>query len=481
MNALLLQIPSRKEYFLREKIESDEQSVASNSSSSSSKSVKRSRKRHTEAGPEDTKSKTPQVSIAQVSIDSVRTSAKVAKVEQSKVVSESKKDASAGDGTQVTKAKRSNVRSRKISKVKEPVNTSAAGEVGTNTNTNKENVKVGTNRRVQKVKVVQQKEVKLSMSDSDDIDIDSELGDAEIAEEENYRQQMHAKEEKLKQQQPLSVTQASQVRQSKPKGNRKTKTKTEIAQKKEQTRNSWFDPNKFDTSRMRHPKKVKKELPEGATIFCSKCNETFESADELTSHEKTCFKGRRYPCEYDGEDRCECTFSQKSLMHQHLKAVHFEDPFRCSLCPETFVYKKSLDTHLNKLHGLKKKTDFKYQCTECDKATDDLTEFQVHTNRHHNIKPYRCNLCNAKSFYSQSQLSEHLRKCRSSMEPKFECSVCGKKFVEEDRYREHFKSQHVDTVTGEIYYCKICIIRMFTSNAFNKHCETGRCKDWATK
>ena len=100
MNALLLQIPSRKEYFLREKIESDEQSVASNSSSSSSKSVKRSRKHHTEAGPEDTKSKTPQVSIAQVSIDSIRTSAKV---EQSKVVSESKKDASAGDGTQVTK------------------------------------------------------------------------------------------------------------------------------------------------------------------------------------------------------------------------------------------------------------------------------------------------------------------------------------------------------------------------------------------
>ena len=229
MNALLLQIPSRKEYFLQEKIESDEQSVASNSSSSSSKSVKRSRKRHAEAGPEDTKSKTPQVSI-----DSVRTSAKVAKVEQSEVVSESKKDASAGDGTQVTKAKHSNVRSRKISKVKEPVNTSIAGEVATNTNTNKENVKVGTNRRVQKVKVVQQKEVKLSMSDSDDIDIDSELGDAEIAEEENYRQQMYAKEEKLKQQQPLSVTQASQVRQSKPKGNRKTKMKmkTEIAQKK---------------------------------------------------------------------------------------------------------------------------------------------------------------------------------------------------------------------------------------------------------
>ena len=302
-----------------------------------------------------------------------------------------------------------------------------------------------------------------------------------MEEEENYRQEQRNKEERLKNQQPLSVSKTSQPSQSKPKTSHKTKTKSEIAQKKEETRKTWFDPSKFDTSRMRHPKKVKKQLPEGAVIFCSKCNETFDTADKLGAHEKRCFKERRYACEYDGEGGYPCTFSQKSLMHQHLKAVHYNDPFLCNFCEDTFVYKKSLDTHLNVQHQLKKKTDFKYQCTECDKATDDYTDYQVHMNRHQNIKPYHCNLCNEKSFYSQSQLSEHLWRCRSSMEPKFECSVCGKKFIEEDRYREHFKSQHVDSVSGEIYYCEICIIHMFTANAFNKHCETGRCKDWGKK
>ena len=153
MNVLSLQIPTKKEYFLREKstipdqqsvakVQSeDEQSVASNSSSGSSKSVvKRSRKRHAEPGPEDTKSKAPKVSS-----DSVR---EPAKVEQTKVVSQSNKDSSAGDVMKVVTTKHSKGRSRKTSKVTEvsTVNTSPAGEVGTNTNTNKENVNVGTNR-----------------------------------------------------------------------------------------------------------------------------------------------------------------------------------------------------------------------------------------------------------------------------------------------------------------------------------------------
>ena len=255
-------------------------------------------------------------------------------------------------------------------------------------------------------------------------------------------------------------------------GASKCKVKSELTLIKEKTRNSWFDPDKYDTSCMKHPKNVKKELPDNAEIFCIKCNEVFSNPDEQVSHKKQCFKGRRYPCEFQGG--CECTFLQKSLMHQHLKAVHFDDPFKCEFCTQTFVYKKSLDAHLNKLQDQKDKQDFKYRCSQCEKVTDDLTEFQTHMNRHQNIKPYRCNICNEKSFYSQSQLTEHLRKCRQT-EVKYECAVCGKKFAQEDRYCEHFKVQHVDTVQGEIYYCEICIIHMFTEKAFQKHLKFGDC------
>ena len=38
--------------------------------------------------------------------------------------------------------------------------------------------------------------------------------------------------------------------------------------------------------------KVKKDLPEGVTIFCTKCHEVFDDADQLSVHEKKCFIGR---------------------------------------------------------------------------------------------------------------------------------------------------------------------------------------------
>ena len=73
----------------------------------------------------------------------------------------------------------------------------------------------------------------------------------------------------------------------------KSKVKSELAVIKENMRKTWFNPNRFDTSRIKHPKKVKKELPEDAKIFCVKYNEVFDTSDNLVAHEKNCFKGRK--------------------------------------------------------------------------------------------------------------------------------------------------------------------------------------------
>ena len=236
-----------------------------------------------------------------------------------------------------------------------------------------------------------------------------------------------------------------------------TKLNTELQQHRQESRATWFDPTKIDSTQMKHSKKVVKPLPHGLQIYCMKCHEIFQSTDELTSHEKDCFKGRRYAC---SDNNCTKVFSQKSLMHQHYKAVHLNDPFLCSFCQEPFVYKKSLEKHENTRHQTKQV--FKYNCTLCPKQTGDRTEFQVHVNRHSNVKPYKCNIC-GQSYFSQSQLTAHLRSsCNVLKDDKFECSVCGKKLSSEDRYREHFKSQHVDTEQGTVYYCEVCISRYFT-------------------
>ena len=65
--------------------------------------------------------------------------------------------------------------------------------------------------------------------------------------------------------------------------------------------------------------KVKKDLPEGVTIFCTKCHEVFDNADQLSVHEKKCFIGRHYPCPYAG---CSHVNSQNYLLDEHIKGVH---------------------------------------------------------------------------------------------------------------------------------------------------------------
>ena len=119
--------------------------------------------------------------------------------------------------------------------------------------------------------------------------------------------------------------------------------------------------------------KVKKDFPEGAAIFCTKCHEVFDNADQLSVHEKNCFIGRCYPCPYMG---CSHVNSQNSLLDEDIKGVHGNNPFRCELCPqEVFIYKKSYNKHFKRYHqsGPENRNKLKYLCENCDFVSDDRT------------------------------------------------------------------------------------------------------------
>ena len=211
---------------------------------------------------------------------------------------------------------------------------------------------------------------------------------------------------------------------------------------------------------------------------CYKCKKVFDSAESLETHEKSCFKGQRYACHV-----CPHTNSQKSLLREHIKGVHEGDPFRCEVCPEeTFIYKKSLQKHIKSVHTPVDAT-FKYTCTQCEAfASDDKTEFETHVARHLNVKKFKCNLC-SQAFFSQSQLTGHLRNsCSaspaiastpsvavSSSSSSFECTVCGKILKAENSYREHFFAQHVENQERTWYYCEVCISRFLTPRGLQTH------------
>ena len=51
-------------------------------------------------------------------------------------------------------------------------------------------------------------------------------------------------------------------------------------------REEWYDETIFDNKRIKHEVKVKKEAPSDDSIFCLKCNETFDSIEDLNAHSK---------------------------------------------------------------------------------------------------------------------------------------------------------------------------------------------------
>ena len=286
--------------------------------------------------------------------------------------------------------------------------------------------------------------------DADDVDFQRRQAEAVAKLKlQQQQEQKQTQKEKLE----LMIKQEEQKQKAANRKSTKTKgSKSELQKQKQQSHSEWFDPKQYDTKWVRHPPVVKKLLPADAEIYCRKCHEVFDDVSQLSAHEKTCYVGRHYKCTYDG---CSHVNTQKSLLHQHIKAIHFCDPFICEICAETFVYKKSLDKHLKRVHKVGPQT-YKYVCPECGKGTDDRMEFGIHLDRHENLKRYRCNVC-GQAFYSQSHLTSHLKNsCVSSVNTSssFECSVCGQHYTTEDRYREHFRSEHINTENLKPFFCE---------------------------
>jgi len=172
-------------------------------------------------------------------------------------------------------------------------------------------------------------------------------------------------------------------------------------------------------------------------------------------------------------------------MHQHYKGVHLNDPFRCRICDETFIYYKSRTKHEKNKHGIETGEDllsFKYNCDVCGEwGSDDKTEYTRHVDAHKGVKRYACSMC-MKSYATANQLTNHVKKCGSEKHAEgkkndmYECSVttCGKKFGDEDKYREHFKGIHVDAMKSKVFYCEVCIVRYFSVEGYEKHLEKCR-------
>ena len=123
-----------------------------------------------------------------------------------------------------------------------------------------------------------------------------------------------------------------------------------------------------------------------------------------------------------------------------------------------------MDAHMKCAHSTKK-TVYKYMCAKCGKGNDNKAHYQIHADRHSDMKYYSCGKCDY-CCYSTSQLNLHVTSCIDGIS--HECSICGKEFLQKQYLKNHFKNEHLID-NNKILFCNICIRLYKYENSYKRH------------
>jgi len=86
-----------------------------------------------------------------------------------------------------------------------------------------------------------------------------------------------------------------------------------------------------------------------------------------------------------------------------------------------------------------------HPCEYCEKAFFSKAQLQDHVKKHEGSPGYCCDSC-GKAFYRKDCLTIHTKSVHS-VERKFTCQTCGKKFINNYKLERHLKT-HVLTVAA---------------------------------
>ena len=137
-------------------------------------------------------------------------------------------------------------------------------------------------------------------------------------------------------------------------------------------------------------------------------------------------------------DKCSKRFTHPYYLKTHIKSVHENIQYPCTLCSMIFSTLFKLSRHKLEAHS----NDDKYQCKYCGKRFGALTKRKIHEMVHEDPK-FKCKYCE-KKLKSQKSLEAHER--YHTGERPFKCSICGTGFVKKDRLSQHMSGMH--KITG---------------------------------
>lgn len=138
-------------------------------------------------------------------------------------------------------------------------------------------------------------------------------------------------------------------------------------------------------------------------------------------------------------------------------------PYRCKLCPESFINKVVLDHHM-RFHGAKVKY---FRCEFCFKELSTQTSLTSHVQRVHR-PTIQCEICKIE-LPTREEIRKHLK---IAHEPSV-CQVCKKSFSL-PRYLKMHEKLHFEDAMYRVP-CEFCPkqlgVKNLKSHVFRKHSD----------
>ena len=182
-----------------------------------------------------------------------------------------------------------------------------------------------------------------------------------------------------------------------------------------------------------------------AEKICETCGKTLKTKNGYREHIKSHLREQGAGEDdsstnnlYHYCDKCSKRFTHPYYLKTHIKSVHENIQYPCTLCSSVFSTLFKLSRHKLEAHS----TDDKYQCKYCGKRFGALTKRKIHEMVHEDPK-FKCKYCE-KKLKSQKSLEAHER--YHTGERPFKCSICGTGFVKKDRLSQHMSGMH--KITG---------------------------------
>lgn len=191
---------------------------------------------------------------------------------------------------------------------------------------------------------------------------------------------------------------------------------------------------------------------------CNQCDKSYKKLDHLNRHKKIHSADQvATSCTFEG---CDKTFCRIESLQSHVRIKHSGDPEKremCDVCGKSFVNVSYLKTH--KLQHLGS-DHYPFECGECKKKFLYKKTKEEHVLRvHSSIRNFECKICGAKKA-TKNSLKTHVN--THTREKEYKCKECPKVFASSANLAIHNTCVHKKIKNHKCQYCGYAFSRLLT-------------------